>query len=393
MNDEPIHVWLNVGPNPLVQHGSIYDTSLASLFTEADFLCAKAGLDGREHRYYSSGLDQFRDRLQLRGLTTRRTHEELDNAIRLFNSQFSSPQNYISDPHLSIEEVLDNLSKYVNTPRDFKHALHSPPHHLVTLLGILPTARLALDLIEDTSVQVRYHLALPPEQLRTSQSNPLTDQAREERHSRLVRDAPLVILTEGSSDSRILTEAVSVTHPHLVNFLRFMDFSSGAEGSAASLAKLVRSFIGAGIANRVVAIADNDTAAHDALERLSREHVLDGYRILHYPSLPLLASYPTLGPQSSEPVLMDINGKAGSLEMYLGRDLLINDGQLIPVQWMGFVEGQRSYQGTIAKHHKVRIQEEFYKKARLALRDPGARTRQDWSGTTEIIRAIIHAFD
>ena len=166
----------------------------------------------------------------------------------------------------------------------------------------------------------------------------------------------MVVLTEGSSDSQILTSALEITHPHLVGFLQFMDFSTGAEGSAASLARLVRSFIGAGIANRVVAIADNDTAAHDALDRLNETGLPDGYRVIHYPDISLLADYPTLGPQSDDLVFMDVNGKAASLEMYLGKELLTIEGKLIPVQWTGFVESKRSYQGSIAHHHKVRIQ-------------------------------------
>jgi len=66
----------------------------------------------------------------------------------------------------------------------------------------------------------------------------------------------------------------------------------------------------------------------------------ESYRILHYPDLPLLVDYPTLGPQSDSPVRMNVNGKAGSLEMYLGRDLLTVNGELVPVQWTGYVEGQ-----------------------------------------------------
>jgi hypothetical protein len=203
----------------------------------------------------------------------------------------------------------------------------------------------------------------------------------------------LVVLTEGSSDSRILTEAVSVTHPHLIDFLRFMDFSGDAEGSVDSLVKLVRSFIGAGIANRVVAIADNDTKAYDAMEKLKENGVPDSYRIRHYPDLPLLTSYPTLGPQSDQPVLMDINGKAGSLEMYLGQELLALNSELVPVQWKGYIEGRRSYQGSIAKREKIRIQKAFPEKVRRAHRDPGVRHQQDWSGVVAIVETILGAFD
>ncbi|MGB6581554.1 MAG: hypothetical protein WBF34_26935 [Streptosporangiaceae bacterium] len=186
--------------------------------------------------------------------------------------------------------------------------------------------------------------------------------------------------------------AVSVTHPHLAGFLRFMDFSGGAEGGVGRLAKLVRSFIGARIVNRVVAIADNDTAAYDALSELKRD-VPENYRIVHYPDLPLLASYPTLGPQSTDPVFMNVNGKAGSLEMYLGRDLLTVNGALVPVRWEGYVKGQENHQGAIDDGHKRRIRKDFERKARAARRDLAVVATQDWSGVAAILETILTAFD
>jgi len=202
-----------------------------------------------------------------------------------------------------------------------------------------------------------------------------------------------VVLTEGSSDSFLLTEALQVTHPHLVGFLRFMDFGGGAEGGAASLVKLVRSFIGAGIANRVLALADNDTAAHDTLAKLKQERLPAGYRVMHYPELPLLRRYPTLGPQRADPVVMDVNGKAGSLEMYLGRELLMVGDELVPVQWTGYTPGQKRYQGALAGSEKRRIQGAFRQKVKDARTDSQVRATQDWSGVEAIIAGILKAYD
>ena len=90
---------------------------------------------------------------------------------------------------------------------------------------------------------------------------------------------------------------------------------------------------------------------------------------------------------------MDVNGRAGSLEMYLGRDLLTVDGELVPVQWTGYIEGQQAYQGAISARDKARVQAAFRKKVKTALEDPGARDGQDWSGVEAIVRAILGAFD
>ena len=114
--------------------------------------------------------------------------------------------------------------------------------------------RLALDVTANPRTVVRYNLDELASRQFLARGTPIADQAREGRRARMARDAPLVILTEGSSDSQLLAEAMKVTHPHLASFLRFMDFGSGAEGSAQNLAKLIRSFVAADIANRALAI-------------------------------------------------------------------------------------------------------------------------------------------
>lgn len=367
---------------PLREH---YLPELAALFTESELL------DQGERYGYVSRVCQIRDRLRLHGFTVRRTLDELELAVRTWHA--SDPSRFYNNvvPMLDASALLDELSSYVNSSN--RWAVYHEPEQVFQQLDARTILCLALDLTEDKQSPVHYNLdALVYERSLTRQRH-ITEEAREARQERLARDAPLVVLTEGSSDSRILTEAVSVTHPHLIDFLRFMDFSGDAEGSVDSLVKLVRSFIGAGIANRVVAIADNDTKAYDAMEKLKENGVPDSYRIRHYPDLPLLTSYPTLGPQSDQPVLMDINGKAGSLEMYLGQELLALNSELVPVQWKGYIEGRRSYQGSIAKREKIRIQKAFPEKVRRAHRDPGVRHQQDWSGVVAIVETILGAFD
>lgn len=302
----------------------------------------------------------------------------------------NSDANDVDVPVRGSAELLTELREYVNSRDEW--AEYPLPDEVEWELDARTILCLILDVVEDQQSPVRYNLDdLQGYELLTP-GILITNQAREERWRAIATDAPLVILTEGSSDSQLLTDALRVTHPHLVGFMRFMDFGSGAEGNAASLVKLVRSFVCAGIANRVLVLADNDTAAHDALGKLKYEGLSDGYRMMHYPELPLLRRYPTLGPQLAAPVLMDVNGKAGSLEMYLGRELLTVNGELVPVQWMGYVEGQRSYQGAISALEKKRIQREFRAKVKAALRAPSVRNGQDWSGVEAIVEGVLRAF-
>ncbi|MGW5558593.1 hypothetical protein ACWER9_15385 [Micromonospora sp. NPDC003944] len=380
------HSFIKIGGHLLLACRESYLPVLAALFTEDELR------HDDDHFGYVSTVQEVRDRLQLHGFTAGRARAELDEAVRTWHAKH--PNHTADDLGVPVRDaamILSEIGDFVNSADEW--ATYQLPEDVEWRLGARTILRLALDVSTDLGRTVRYNLNdLRRYHLQTP-GTPITEQAREDRRREIATDAPLVILTEGSSDSQLLSESIRVTHPHLVGFLRFMDFGSGAEGSASSLVKLVRSFVGAGIANRVLVLVDNDTAAHDALDKLKREGLPNGYRVMHYPGLPLLRRYPTLGPQLADPVLMDVNGKAGSLEMYLGRELLTVNGELVPVQWTGYVEGQKSYQGSISAAEKKRIQGAFRKKVRAALLDPSVRQSQDWSGTEAIVLAILGAFE
>jgi len=379
------HSFMEINQRLMLGCRESYLPDLAALFTEDELQ------HDDEHFGYISTVGELRDRLQLHGYTTTRAGRELDAAVAVWHERHPNPgADAMEVPVRGSAELLAELREFVNDTDELTH--FQLPDAVEWELDARTHLRIVLDLV-DADLAVRYNLdGLQRYELVTPHT-PITEQAREARRHAIATDAPLVILTEGSSDSQLLSEAIRVTHPHLVGLLHLMDFRTGAEGSAASLAKLVRSFVGAGIANRVLALADNDTAARDALSKLKGEGLPDGYRVLHYPELPLLRQFPTLGPQLANPVLMDVNGKAGSLEMYLGRELLTVDGELVPVQWMGYVEGQKGYQGSISAPEKMRIQREFRTKVKSALEDPSVRETQDWSGVQAIVGAILEAFE
>jgi hypothetical protein len=54
--------------------------------------------------------------------------------------------------------------------------------------------------------------------------------------------SPVVVLTEGRSDALILGRALKVLYPHLVDLIRFMDYSRKPEGGAGALVTTVRTF-------------------------------------------------------------------------------------------------------------------------------------------------------
>jgi hypothetical protein len=141
--------------------------------------------------------------------------------------------------------------------------------------------------------------------------------------------------------------------------------------------------------NRTVAVFDNDTAAEAALKSLDDVAIPSNIAVLQYPALDIARSYPTIGP--SGPVSMDVNGLAGSIELYLGTDIL-SDGEdkLTPVQWRGYDRNLRKYQGEVL--NKPMLQHQFDRKLRACEKDSSRMNQYDWTGLQSIINAMREAF-
>jgi hypothetical protein len=205
------------------------------------------------------------------------------------------------------------------------------------------------------------------------------------------RLAKIVVLTEGSSDSAILRDSLTLLYPHLADYYSFVDFDVARLGGGAStLVTIVKAFAGAGIVNRTIAIFDNDTAGAVAMRSLSPDTLPPSIRVMRLPEVDSLRTYPTLGPTGD--VEMNVSGVAASLELYLGEDVLRNAlGRLTPVQWTGFEEGIRRYQGSVLD--KRAIQERFARKLDRARDDPSVTTRPEWSDLRAIFAALFRAFE
>lgn len=200
---------------------------------------------------------------------------------------------------------------------------------------------------------------------------------------------PVVVLTEGSTDTEFIGKSLAIIYPHLVGYLRFPDFTTNRpEANAARLGQLVRAFAASGIANRVVAVFDNDTAAADVVRGIDQESLPPNIRIVHYPNIDLAAAYPTRDgdKRSTE----DVNGRAGSIELYLGAEVLAQEGRP-PVRWGGENSAVGARQGAIER--KRAIQEGFRRKVHDASKDHALTADQDWSGMRAILDVIRGAFD
>lgn len=198
--------------------------------------------------------------------------------------------------------------------------------------------------------------------------------------------SPAVVVTEGINDVEFLKAAIEIRKPHLARFVRFFDFDFGPQGGAGTAINTVKAFAAAGINNRVIVLLDNDTAAREARRGL-RGTVPGHYLIAHYPHLDVAESYPTDGPTGRQPT--DVNGLAGSIELYLGRDVLTlpDTGELTPLRWGAHIRALGAYQGEVTD--KRRIHEAFRAKVVAARAAPSLVARQDWSGLDAIIDSLL----
>jgi len=200
----------------------------------------------------------------------------------------------------------------------------------------------------------------------------------------------LIVLTEGSTDAEVLRRTLNVRYPHLKDYISFPDFhGSNAEGGTGALVNLVKGFAGSGVPSRVVALFDNDAAGEDARKKLGKTTLPDNVKVLSLPPLDYAKSYPTVGPQGTAEV--DINGRACSLELYFGRDVLEDDkGNLAPVEWSGRVQSLGRYQGTVVG--KAALKRKYLDVLSQAVNSRDARLEHDWGPMDLVFTAIFRAF-
>jgi len=199
----------------------------------------------------------------------------------------------------------------------------------------------------------------------------------------------IIVLTEGSIDSMVLEKSLQLLYPQLHEYYSFMDFgNSNASGGASTLVANIKAFIGSGIANRVVALFDNDTAAKVAMKGLRDVNIPNNFKILQYPDLEFTRNYPCIGPTGESEV--DINGLACSIELYLGVDTLSVGGKKQPVQWKGYDESIGQYQGEI--QNKKLIQKVFFDKYEKCSTNRSLIEKTDWESLRLIFQKIFDAF-
>lgn len=196
-----------------------------------------------------------------------------------------------------------------------------------------------------------------------------------------------VVLTEGNTDARIIEEAIKVLYPDMSKYYSFIDFSTyDVQGSTNYLSHYLKAFVAAGIENRIIALYDNDSAGLSEIKNLKKMTFPESVRIMHLPDLDFCNEYPTIGPSGNN--IENINGRAVSIEMFVGKDILCVDGELIPIRWKSYVDKVESYQGEIIT--KSEVLKKFEEKMKRALKD--GPFLEGWRDLDILLQAIFSAF-
>ena len=186
-------------------------------------------------------------------------------------------------------------------------------------------------------------------------------------HKRIISEqgqptGPAIILVGGESDIAILKAFFQRFFPDLEGFVKIFDHSEfSMENGAENLLKILKAFASTRVPTQIVAVFDNDTAGLTAYQRSKSIDLPANITCIHLPDIELGRSYPTTGPLGRQNA--DINGKACSIELYLGRRALTSDSALRTVQWTSYDKNTETYQGEIEE--KEAIREAFLLEMRL----------------------------
>lgn len=361
---------------------SYYRDIVNLIFTKKDYLEYSSAEDGetRINKVLQSSAEICLLRLEIYGVNMKLAEKHFDSAISKEYSEGISIDRIISfDEYL--EFVADGLNNYKSSDaRSDDYPMGTIENSL--LLGDFYVDGMPIEIwlyillksINKDAV-IRYNLT------EIINSGWITDNFYES-----IKNKKIIVLTEGKTDSKYLKEGLNILFPEISDYYHFMDFEiANSDGGASFLVHSVKSFIGSGINNLIIALFDNDTTGKKEITKLKKiKYLPENIKAVQYPNLKLATDYPTIGPTGMQNI--DINGSACSIELYFGKDILIDNGILTPIQWKGYDNLVNQYQGEI--QNKNKLQKKFEKKLKSKENIRG----KDWSDLTSLIKTMIYAW-
>ena len=177
---------------------------------------------------------------------------------------------------------------------------------------------------------------------------------REQFQAGALPEQQFLIVTEGSSDAKIIEHAFKIYRPHVLDFFRFVDMEEGYPFSGTgNLHRFAQGLVSIGIQNNTLIVYDNDAEGVAKMKETGALSLPPNFRVIKLPELEAFQLINTVGPsgRSTE----DINGKAASIESYL--DLEAPGLPEPVVRWTSYKRELDVYQGAL--EHKTQFMKKF----------------------------------
>jgi hypothetical protein len=183
-----------------------------------------------------------------------------------------------------------------------------------------------------------------------------------------------LIVTEGSSDAKIIAHAFQLLRPQVADFFDFVDMQEGYPFlGVGNLKNFIKGLIGISVQNNVLILFDNDAEGKEAFQSCCSLHLPDNMRVLLLPDLEEFERFKSIGPNG--PFEANINGKAAAIECYLD-----THGSGI-VRWNNFKKSLDIYQGEL-------MEKDQYKREFLSQR--AKSPDYDYTKLEQILSMLIH---
>lgn len=190
----------------------------------------------------------------------------------------------------------------------------------------------------------------------------------------------VLIVTEGSTDSRILSRALELLRPDIADFFRFIDADlSHPFWGTGNLVRFAEGLLRIDVLNRILFVLDNDAEGMDALNRIRKLGLPPNIRCMTLPDHEALRAFPTVGPQGAFD--SDINGRAAAIECYL--DLRLDDYPPARVSWSNYKKDVDAWHGAL--EHKESYMRHFLEQTRESIFEG----RYDVSKLEPVVNALV----
>lgn len=189
-----------------------------------------------------------------------------------------------------------------------------------------------------------------------------------------------MIVTEGTSDARIIKRSLDVLRPEVADFFNFVDFDERYHfWGTGNLVKFAEGLLRIEVLNQVLFVLDNDAEGISAFHKIEDLNLPSNMRAMILPDYEEFKEFATCGPEGIN--ISDINGKAAAIECYL--DLHLDQYPAPQVTWSNFKQDINTWHGVL--DFKESYSKHFYKQSDDMLRNGS----YDTSKLLKLIDALI----